>query len=115
MSMCMCVSVCVCINQGTPEKQTNRMCIYKQREFPGGPLVRTWCQSPGSIPVQGTKIVQAARCSQKIKIKNREIYFKEWVHMIMEAGWGNSVEIQGKASVVIQVRRPTAGRTPCSS
>ena len=33
----------------------------------------------------------------------------------MEAGWGNSMEIQGKASVVVQVQRPTAGRTPCLS
>ena len=41
------------------------------REFPGGPLVRTqrlqFC-GPGSIPGQGTKILQAAQCGQNIYI-----------------------------------------------
>ena len=33
------------------------------REFPEGPVVRTWCfhcRGPGSIPGQGTKILRAA-------------------------------------------------------
>ena len=39
-------------------------------EFPGGPVVRApcfHCEGPGSIPGQGTKILQAARCGQKKK------------------------------------------------
>ena len=42
------------------------------REFPGGPVVRTWhshCQGPGSIPGQGTKILQAEWGGQKKKKK----------------------------------------------
>ena len=38
------------------------------KEFPGGPVVRTphfHCRGPGSIPGQGTKILQATRHSQK--------------------------------------------------
>ena len=42
-------------------------------EFPGGPVVRTlrfhWRRPPGSIPGWGTKILQAAWCSQKKKEK----------------------------------------------
>ena len=40
------------------------------REFPGGPVVRTWCfhcQDPGLIPGQGTKIQQASWCGEKTK------------------------------------------------
>ena len=39
-------------------------------EFPGGPVVKTWCfhcHGPGSIAGGGTKILQAAQCSQKKK------------------------------------------------
>ena len=38
--------------------------------FPGGAVVRIWCFTAGglgSIPAQGTKIPQAAWCSQKTK------------------------------------------------
>ena len=34
------------------------------REFPGGPVVRTWhshCRDPGSIPGRGTKIPRGER------------------------------------------------------
>ena len=40
------------------------------RELPGGPVVRTWCfhcWGPGSIPGQGTKILQAMWHGQKKK------------------------------------------------
>ena len=43
-----------------------------EREFPGGPVVRTWrfyCGDPGSIPGWGTKMPQAAWCSLKKKRK----------------------------------------------
>ena len=42
------------------------------REFPGGPVVRIrhlHCGGLGSIPGQGTEILQAARCSQKERKK----------------------------------------------
>ena len=47
--------------------------VYKfsKREFPGGPVVKTWCfhyDGLGSIPGQGTKIPQAKWYSQKKKI-----------------------------------------------
>ena len=38
------------------------------REFSGRPVVRTWsfhCDDLGSVPAQGTKILQAAWFSQK--------------------------------------------------
>ena len=46
--------------------------IKKTRDFPGGPVVRTLrfhCRGSGSIPGQGTKILQAAKPKQK-KQKN---------------------------------------------
>ena len=48
----------------------DRFWIIKRRagEFPGGPVVRTWCShcwGPGSIPGLGTKIPQASQCGQK--------------------------------------------------
>ena len=47
-------------------------------EFPGGPVVRTWCTAvgPGSIPGQGTKIVQATRHTQKKKKKKTTLLLK---------------------------------------
>ena len=39
-------------------------------EFPGSPVVRTQhfhCRGPGSIPSQGTKILQAVQCGQRKK------------------------------------------------
>ena len=39
-----------------------------ERGFPGGPVVRIGTftvRSPGSIPGQGTKILQATRCGQR--------------------------------------------------
>ena len=44
--------------------------MLQMREFPGGPGVRAQhihFQGPGSIPDQGTKILQAALHSQKKK------------------------------------------------
>ena len=41
-------------------------------EFPGCPVVRTWCfhcRGPGSIPGGGTKIPQATRRKKKIDYK----------------------------------------------
>ena len=41
--------------------------------FPGGPVVRTphfHCRGPGSIPGQGTKILQAERRGKKKKKKS---------------------------------------------
>ena len=53
--------------------------MYKEGrvgEFPGGPVVGTrcfHCWDPGSIPGQGTKILQAAWCGQKkTKTKRRK-------------------------------------------
>ena len=40
------------------------------REFPGGPVVRTWCfhcHGPGSIPSGGNKIWQAVQHGKKKK------------------------------------------------
>ena len=48
------------------------------REFPGGPVVRTWhfhCCGLGSIPGQGTKILQAVQCCQK---KERASEMRNW-------------------------------------
>ena len=46
-------------------------------DFPGGPVVRTWCfhcQGPGLIPGQGTKIPLASKVkkkkSERIKTEN---------------------------------------------
>ena len=44
---------------------------HKEREFPDGPVVRTWwfhcCGPGGSIPDQGTKIPQGVHCGKKKK------------------------------------------------
>ena len=48
--------------------------INLSREFPGGPVVRTWRfhgQGPGSVASRGTKITQAAWRGQKKKKKRR--------------------------------------------
>ena len=51
------------------EKQTHdQMINIELGEFPGGPVVRTQrfhCRSPGSIPGQGTKTLQAVQRGQK--------------------------------------------------
>ena len=42
----------------------------KMGEFPGGPGVGTWCfhcGGPGSIPGEGTKILQATQCGKNGK------------------------------------------------
>ena len=47
--------------------------LKRCREFPGGLVVRTpcfHCCSPGSIPGQGTEILQATRCSPREKKKD---------------------------------------------
>ena len=44
-------------------------------EYPGGPVIRTYCfhcWDPASFPSQGSKILQAMWCSQKIK--KRKLY-----------------------------------------
>ena len=55
---------------------------YREREFPGGPVVRTLCfhsmlspnEEPGSIPGWGTKVLQAMQCGQKnLKIKKKKV------------------------------------------
>ena len=57
--------------------------IQHRGEFPGGPVVRTWCfqlslqWAWGSTPGQGTKILQAAWCGQKKKKKNRKKEIKQ--------------------------------------
>ena len=46
----------------------------RPREFPGGPVLRTWCfhcWGLGSILGWGTKIPQASQCSQKKKKKKK--------------------------------------------
>ena len=51
----------------------------KQREFPGGLVVRIQCFHfccPGSIPGWGTKIPHAAKHGQKKKIEDRYINFR---------------------------------------
>ena len=58
-----------------PAQQTaGKLCCTKESDilwdFPGGPVVRTQhfhCWSLGSIPAQGTKILQAMWRSQKKK------------------------------------------------
>ena len=47
------------------------------REFPGGPLVKTWCfhcSGPGSILGWGTKISQAMWHGQKEKKSENRFY-----------------------------------------
>ena len=49
--------------------------LISSREFPGGPVVMTWCfhcRGPGSIPGQGTEIPEAAWCSQNKKYNNNK-------------------------------------------
>ena len=54
-------------------------------KFPGGPMIRTWCFhccGPGSIPGQGTKILQAAQSGQnkqKTKQKQKPQQNKLWL------------------------------------
>ena len=51
------------------------------REFPGGPVVRTWhchCHGPGSISRQGTKILQVmwrGKKKKKKKDKSTKSYY----------------------------------------
>ena len=45
-------------------------------EFPGSLVVRTWrfhCQGLGSIPGQGTKILQASQLGQKNKDEKKDV------------------------------------------
>ena len=44
----------------------------RDREFPGGPVVRILRFHPGSIPDWGNKIPQATRCGPKKKKKKKE-------------------------------------------
>ena len=67
--------------------------IYIVREFPGSPMVSTWhfhCQGLGSIPGQGTKLLQTAWCSQ-IKQKTNV------VKSILKPNWSDV-----KSSTVLQ-------------
>ena len=46
----------------------------KMEEFPGDPVARTqhfYCNDPGSIPGQRTKIPQATQCGKKKKKKSK--------------------------------------------
>ena len=46
------------------------------REFPGSPVVGTWsfhCPGPGSIPGQGTNILQAVQCGRKKSSKTSKM------------------------------------------
>ena len=46
-------------------------------EFPGGPVVRTWCFyccGPGSIPGQGTKILKPHGQKKKAISRHRDIH-----------------------------------------
>ena len=48
--------------------QLKKSLFKKNRDFPGGPVVRTrrfYCQGLGSIPGWGTKTLQATRHAQK--------------------------------------------------
>ena len=52
-------------------------------EFPGGPVVRILrfhCHGPGSIPGHATKILQAARHSQKQNTNQKKK--KKFIHQI---------------------------------
>ena len=64
---CVCVCVCVCVSRGKSKRKkfTHQTSLAVQR-------LRLWASSAGgagSIPGQGTKIPQAALCSQKKKEK----------------------------------------------
>ena len=55
------------------------------REFSGGPVVRTWsfhCDDLGSVPAQGTKILQAACCGQKQNKKQKWSLTKNESHFV---------------------------------
>ena len=56
----------------------------RRREFPGSPVVRTrcfHCQGPGSIPGQGTKILQAAAVwPDKINKEEKKKKFEDYTH-----------------------------------
>ena len=55
-------------------------------EFPGYPVVRTWCfpaRSLGSIPGQGTKISQAAQHGPKIRVE----HVSDWISF-----WGDNLD-----------------------
>ena len=48
----------------------------KRGEFPGSPVVRTWCfhcGGPGSIPGEGTKILQATQCGKNRKTNKNTV------------------------------------------
>ena len=58
--------------QAEPASCLRRLCSVTKKstfgEFPSGPGVKTWpfhYEGPGSIPGQGTKILQVLRCGQK--------------------------------------------------
>ena len=57
-------------------------------KFPGSPMVKTWCfyyWSPGSIPGQGTKILQVVWPTWKVKAKNNFSFWnRSWA-------WGAGV------------------------
>ena len=53
--------------------------IHRKWEFPGSPVVRTpsfHCRGAGLIPGWETKILHAARSSQRKKTKNKTTYTK---------------------------------------
>ena len=58
-------------------------------EFPGSPMVRTrrfHCRGPGSIPGQGTEILQAARRSKK-KRKEKENRNRALISIVYASYW----------------------------
>ena len=58
------------VTEDLDENQEPENKIQQDREFPGGPVVRTrcfHCQGPGLVPGRGTKIPRAVRRSQKKK------------------------------------------------
>ena len=69
------------LNPGSPSLTgKGRVKIQKSWEFPGGPVVRTQGfhgQGPGSIPCQGTKILEALWHGQKTKNKKKKKRKKE--------------------------------------
>ena len=57
---------------GVWDQQIQTITYRMDREFPGGPVVRTWhchCHGPGSISRQETKILQVMWRGQKKKKK----------------------------------------------
>ena len=53
---------------------------HKVREFPGCAVVRALCfhyESAGSIPGQGTKILQATWCDQKNKMEKKFFFWSQ--------------------------------------